>query len=53
MKKRILGIDDEHQVSSVTIENCRFDGVENGNDIQFIDELNVDSLYLNGVLWSK
>lgn len=50
---RILGIDDEHQVSSVTIENCRFDGVENGNDIQFIDELNVDSLYLNGVLWSK
>lgn len=48
---RILGIDAGHPVSTVFIRDCRFDGVEKGNDIQHIEELVTDSVYINGELW--
>jgi polygalacturonase len=50
---RILGLDEEHQVSSVHLKNCVFSGVESGNDIQLIEELTVDNVLINGEQWNK
>ena len=38
---RIIGIDDEHPVSSVSISNCKFNNVGKGNDIRNITDLQV------------
>ena len=48
---RILGYDDAHKVESVSIKNCNFNGVKDGNDIQFIDELTVENVLINGEVW--
>lgn len=49
---RILGLDDEHPVSHVSIVNCNFRNVEKGNDIQFIDSLHVENVTINGDAWT-
>ena len=50
---RILGLDEEHQVSSVHLKNCVFNGVESGNDIHLIEELMVENVLINGEPWNR
>lgn len=46
----INGYDDEHPVTKVHLKNCHFDGVQQGNSIQFCTELNLEEVYVNGDL---
>jgi polygalacturonase len=43
------GLEDS-QIKNVTIEDCRFNGVENGNYIKYTDGLKLDNFYINGEL---
>lgn len=44
----IDGYNEEFPVSNLTIRNCRFDGVAEGNDIEFAQDLVFKDYYLNG-----
>ncbi|MCB0592702.1 MAG: glycoside hydrolase family 28 protein [Lewinellaceae bacterium] len=46
----IDGYSAEYPVKNVHIANCRFDGVEKGNSIEFAEGLRFESYYLNGEL---
>ncbi|MCB0615912.1 MAG: glycoside hydrolase family 28 protein [Phaeodactylibacter sp.] len=49
----IDGYSQEHPVKSVHITNCRFDGVEKGNSIEFAEGLKLEDFYLNGAMVSN
>jgi polygalacturonase len=37
-------------ISNIIIENCRFDGVQDGEILNFVDNLNMKNVYINGKL---
>jgi polygalacturonase len=46
----IEGYSDEHPVRGLYLKNCHFEGVEQGNKIEFATDLHVEDYYLNGEL---
>lgn len=46
----IDGYDDAHPVTKVSLKNCQFNGVQQGNSIQYCTELLLEEVYVNGVL---
>ncbi len=46
----IDGYSPEYPVKGLTLINCKFDGVAEGNDIEFAEGLNFQHYYLNGEL---
>ncbi|MCB0843611.1 MAG: glycoside hydrolase family 28 protein [Bacteroidetes bacterium] len=44
----IEGYDQEHPVKNINIKDCRFDGVAEGNKIEFGAELNFENYFQNG-----
>lgn len=46
----IDGYDAEHPVEGLYLSNCRFDGVEKGNSIDYVEDLVLDSVLINGRL---
>lgn len=46
----IDGYDAQHPVSGLYLSNCRFDGVEKGNSIDYTEDLVLDSVWVNGQL---
>ncbi|MCB9287222.1 MAG: glycoside hydrolase family 28 protein [Lewinellaceae bacterium] len=46
----IDGYSREHPVNGVELANCRFDGAEKGNSIEFAENLVFEEFYLNGEL---
>ena len=44
---RILGYDDKHPVSGLSLKNCQFNGVEKGNDIQYTTGLSFVDVLIN------
>ena len=47
---QLVGYSDEHAISGVTVRNCRFEGVQQGNYLEHVAEATFDSLYVNGEL---
>jgi hypothetical protein len=46
----IDGYSAEYPVRGLHIKNCKFNGVEKGNDIEFAKDLSFTNYYLNGEL---
>ncbi len=46
----IDGYSAQHPVKGLHIVNCRFDGIAQGNNIEFAEELHFEQYYLNGKL---
>ncbi|PHN01640.1 glycoside hydrolase family 28 protein [Flavilitoribacter nigricans] len=46
----IDGYSDEHPVKGLHLKNCRFDGVADGNKIEYATDLSFEDYYLNGEL---
>ncbi|MBI1226680.1 MAG: glycoside hydrolase family 28 protein [Bacteroidetes bacterium] len=44
----IDGYSDEFPVKNVHLTNCKFNGVAKGNDIEFAEDMNYKSVYING-----
>ena len=47
---QLVGYSDEHPIRGITIRDCRFTGVKQGNLIEHATGLQFDSLYVNGQL---
>ncbi|MBB4080675.1 polygalacturonase [Lewinella aquimaris] len=41
------GYSPDHPITGVRLDNCRFDGVEDGNKIEYVDELVLREVYIN------
>ncbi len=46
----VEGYSDEHPVRNIHLENCRFEGVQKGNSIEYAEGLHFEDFYLNGEL---
>ena len=44
----IDGYSSEHPVKGVHLYNCVFEGVADGNDIEFATDLTLDNVLING-----
>jgi hypothetical protein len=44
----LLGLVDD-PLRGITLHNCRFDGMEEENSIQYVEDLRLDRVWINGV----
>ncbi|MCP9236127.1 glycoside hydrolase family 28 protein [Lewinella sp. JB7] len=42
------GYDADHPITGVVLDNCRFEGVSDGNKIEFVEDLRLNEVYVNG-----